>query len=112
MHAAHRHDGMMAEQVVSPVLGYLHRLKKIFADRAYQVDLGNWLEQMYTRIALEISARSPSAAGFVPVKIRWVTEHTFGVFTFQRRFDKDHEKTFNRAEAWTCWANCQRVLNR
>ena len=112
VHAAHLHDGVMAEQVVSLVLGYLHRLKKVFADMAYKVDLGNWLEQMYTSIELEISSRPPASEGFVPVKIRWVTEQTFGIFNFQRRLDKDHEKTSNSAEAWIYWANCQRVLNR
>ena len=38
VHGANLHDGVMAEQVVSPVLGYLHRLKKVFADMAYKSD--------------------------------------------------------------------------
>ena len=112
VHAANLADGVMAEQVVSPILGYLHRVKKVFADVAYRVALGDWLAQMCTNIELEISSRPPSSEGFVPVKIRWVTEQTFGVFNFQRRLDKDHEKTTNSAEAWIYWANCQRVLNR
>lgn len=102
----------MAEQVVDPMLGYLHRLKKIFSDAAYKVELGDWLERMFTSIELEISSRPPSTTGFVPVKIRWVTEQTFGIFNAQRRLDKDHEKATNSAEAWIYWANCQRVLNR
>jgi putative transposase len=112
VHAANLADGVMAEQVVNPVLGYLHRLKKVFADMAYKVDLEDWLEQMYTSIELEIASRPPSSKGFVPVKIRWVTEQTFGTFNFQRRLDKDHEKTTNSAEAWIYWANCRRILNR
>ena len=31
----------MAQKVVEPVLGYLHRFKKVYADHAYKVDLGN-----------------------------------------------------------------------
>lgn len=112
VHAANQHDGVMAQQVVNPVLGYLHRLKKIFADMAYKVELGDWLVSIYTSIELEIASRPPTAVGFVPVKIRWVTEQTFGIFNFQRRLDKDHEKTTNSAEAWIYWANCQRILNR
>lgn len=112
VHAANLQDGVMAEQVISPILGYLYRVKKVFADMAYRVDLGNWLEQIYTSIELEISSRPPSSKGFVPIKIRWVTEQTFGVLNFQRRLDKDHEKTPNSAEAWIYWANCQRVINR
>jgi putative transposase len=95
----------------------MHRSKKVFADMAYKVELGDWLAQMYTSIELEISSRPPSSQGFVPVKIRWVTEQAFGVFNrpaarFQRRLDKDHEKKPNSAEAWIYWANCQRILNR
>ena len=112
VHAANLHDGAMAEKVVEPVLGYLHRLKRVYADMAYKVDLGEWLDNMVTSIDLEISSRPPSSKGFVPVKIRWVTEQTFGVFNFYRRLDKDHEKTPNSTEAWIYWANCQRILNR
>ena len=81
-HAANLHDWVMAEKVVAPVLGYLHRLRKVYADMAYKVDLGNWLDNMYTSIELEISSRPESTKGFVPVKIRWVTEQTFGIFNF------------------------------
>ena len=31
---------------------------------------------------------------------------------WERRLDKDHEKTTDSAEAWIYRANCQRVLNR
>ena len=48
VHAANLHDGVMAqseripwEKVVKPVLGYLHHFKKVYADHAYKVDLGN-----------------------------------------------------------------------
>jgi transposase len=112
VHAANLHDGVMAEKVVEPILGYLDRLKKVYADMAYKVDLGNWLDTMFTSIELEISSKPPSSKGFVPVKIRWITEQTFGIFNFYRRLDKDHEKTPNSAEAWIYWANCQRILNR
>ena len=111
-HAANKHDGVMAEKVLAPMLGYLHRMKAVFADMAYKVDLGDWLDRVCMGIRLEISSRPPSAKGFVPVKIRWVTEQTFGVFNFYRRLDKDHEKTADSAESWVYWANCQRIINR
>ena len=90
VHAANLHDGVMAqseripwEKVIEPVLGYLHRFKKVYADHAYKVDLGNWLDTLFSDIELEIAAKPPSSKKFVPVKIRWVTEQTFGVFNFQ-----------------------------
>jgi len=112
VHAANLHDGVMAQKVVEPILGYLHRLKKVYADQAYKVDLGNWLDGLSAGIELEIASKPPSSKGFVPVKVRWVAEQTFGIFNFQRRLDKDHEKTTNSAQAWIYWANCQRILNR
>ena len=43
VYTAHLHDGIMAQQ---PVLGYLHRFKKVQADHAYKVDLGHWLDEV------------------------------------------------------------------
>ena len=42
-----------------------------------------WLDTLFSDIELEIAAKLPSSKGFVPVKIRWVTEQTFGIFNFQ-----------------------------
>lgn len=112
VHAANQHDGPMGPQVIAPLIGYLHRMKKVFADAAYRVGLGEWLGHFRGSIELGVSSRPPSEKGFVPVKIRWVTEQTFGTFSFFRRLDKDHEKTTNSAEAWVLWQNCQRILNR
>ena len=57
VHAVSLQDGVMDQRVVSPIIGYLHRVKKFFADMAYKVELEDWLEQMYTSIELEISSR-------------------------------------------------------
>ncbi len=62
VHAAHLQDGVMAEHVVSPVLGYLHRLKKVFADMAYRVDLGNWLEQAKAMVEAAAALRIRQAS--------------------------------------------------
>jgi hypothetical protein len=35
VHAAHLSDGAMAQKVVAPLQGYMHRMKKILADAAY-----------------------------------------------------------------------------
>ncbi|MEO0333331.1 MAG: hypothetical protein AAF223_16875, partial [Bacteroidota bacterium] len=75
----------------------------VFVNMAYKVDLGGCLEQMCTSIELEISSRPPLSKGFVPVKIRWVREQTFGILNFQRKLDKEHEKTANSDEAWIYW---------
>ena len=112
VHAANRADGAVAERVVDPLRGYLHRMGKILADAAYEKQFMGWVSENLLGVELEISSRPPGSEGFVPVKWRWVSERTFGLFNFSRRLDKDHEKTTESAEAWVLWHNCQLILNR
>lgn len=111
-HAANLHDGATAERVVEPLIGYLHRWKKILADAAYQKVFRDWVCCNMLGVELELSSKPPTTKGFVPVKWRWVTEQTFGRFNFYRRLDKDHEKTVESSEAWVLWHNCQTILFR
>jgi putative transposase len=112
VHAANQTDGTMAERVVEPLLGYLHRMKKILADAAYKQRFTDWVYSNLLGVDLEISSAPPTEEGFIPVKWRWVTQRSFGTFNFFRRLDKDHEKTTKSAEAWVLWQNCQIILNR
>lgn len=110
--AANRADGAVAERVVGPLRGYMHRMKKILADAAYEKIFMEWVTNNLLGVELEISSKPPPTEGFVPVRWRWVGERAFGLFNFFRRMDKDHEKTTNSAEAWVLWQNCQLILNR
>jgi putative transposase len=112
VHAANQPDGVMAQRVIEPLQGYLHRMKKILADAAYKQRFTDWVYSNLLGVEAEISSPPPTSEGFVPVQWRWVTERTFGTFNFFRRLDKDHEKTAQSAEAWLLWQNCQIVLNR
>ena len=112
VHSANLADGTMANQVVDPLVGYLHRLKKILADAAYEKVFRDWVCENLLGVELELSSKPPSTKGFVPVKWRWVTEQTFGWFNYYRRLDKDHEKTVKSSEAWVIWQNCQTILYR
>ena len=112
VHAANLTDGQMADKVVEPLIGYLHRMRKILADAAYEKGFRDWIYDNLLGIELELSSKPPSTKGFVPVKWRWVTEQTFGRFNFFRRLDKDHEKTVQSSEAWILWQNCQTILYR
>ncbi|MEM8523272.1 MAG: IS5 family transposase, partial [Bacteroidota bacterium] len=100
VHAANLTDGSMADRVVEPVVGYLHRVEKILADAAYKKQFKDWVLTNMLGVDLEISSAPPSSKGFVPIKWRWVVEQTFGRFNFYRRLDKDHEKTTQSSEAW------------
>lgn len=112
VHAANQADGATAQRVVAPLQGYLHRMKKILADAAYEKSFLEWVQLNMLGVEVEISSRPPAQKGFVPVKWRWVTERSFGTFNFFRRLDKDHEKTTQSAEAWVLWHNCQIIINR
>ena len=112
VHAANRADGAVAERVVAPLRGYLHRMEKILADAAYEKVFMGWVEENLLGVEVEVSSKPPGSEGFVPVKWRWVEERTFGSFNFFRRLDKDHEKTTKSAEAWVLWQNCKLIINR
>jgi len=112
VHGANCHDGALAQQVVAPLRGYLHRMETILADAAYEKIFMNWVSENLLGVELQISSKPPATDGFVPVKWRWVTERAFGLFNFFRRLDKDHEKTPQSAESWVLWHNCQVILNR
>ena len=111
-HAANEPDGKLANRVIEPLIGYLHRLSKILSDEAYRQHFMQWVEQNLRGVDLEISSKPPTTKGFVPVKWRWITEQTFGRFNFFRRLDKDHERTVESSAAWVLWQNCQTIILR
>jgi len=63
-------------------------------------------------IKLEIAAKPESVKGFVPVKIRWVIERTFGWMNFFRRLSKDYERKVQNSESMIYLAQIQIILNR
>ncbi|MCJ8164594.1 IS5 family transposase [Pontibacter sp. E15-1] len=92
VHSANKADGVLAQRVVAPLRGYLHRREKILADAAYEQVFMEWVSENLLGVELEISSKPPGTEGFVPVRWRWVTERAFGMFSFFRRLDKDHGK--------------------
>ena len=54
----------MAERVVEPLQGYLHRMKKILADAAYKQRFTDWVCINLLGVDLEISSTPPTSQGF------------------------------------------------
>lgn len=51
---ANQHDRVMAEKVLAPVQGYMHRMKKILAEDAYKLKFMNWVSNNLLVVDLEL----------------------------------------------------------
>ncbi len=96
VHAANIHDSVGARKVFSKVEGALPRLKKIFADAAYQGSLEDWV-QKHLHATLEIVRRKDKHK-FIVLPKRWIGERTFGWLGRQRRLSKDYEQFAETSE--------------
>jgi len=87
-------------------------VEKTLADHAYKTTFMKWVEENIAGLEVEISLAPPSSKGFVPLKWRWVTERTFGIFNFFSRLDEDYEKTAESQESRILWQNFLLILKR
>ena len=112
--AANKHDGSVGcalfNDIFNNIKNKLKNTKCIFADHAYGGEFKKLVEKK--GVKLEIAAKPESAKGFVPVKIRWVVERTFGWMNFFRRLAKDYERKVENSESMIFLAQIQIILNR
>ena len=109
--AANAHDGTVGTVVFSKAQWLLYRMEKVFADGGYRGGFEDFIKGLL-EAEVEIASRPPTAKGFVPVKIRWVVERTFGCFNFFRRLAKDYERTVESSASWVLLANSQMILSK
>ena len=109
--SAQVYDGKEGIKVFGKIKELLYRLHKVFADGSYKGSFEQFISDLLGA-EVEISSRPPSVKGFVPIKIRWVVERTFGWFNFFRRLSKDYEKTVQSSAMWILIANSQIILQR
>jgi putative transposase len=76
--AANRDDGTHASEVLDKLTAAKYpRLEVIFGDGKYRHHtLEGWLEDTQASYRIEVRSRPEDAAGFVPIKQRWVVERT------------------------------------
>jgi putative transposase len=100
VHPADVQDRDGARSVLAPLAHRFSRLRKVWADAAYNGDLAGWLSRLrwHNRVELEL-VEKPAGPGFVVSKRRWVVERTFGWAGRSRRLSKDYEATTSSAEA-------------
>jgi putative transposase len=101
VHAANIHDSKGAKEVFEKLYEIRHdheRLQKIFADGAYEGELGQWLKEKLN-LDMEIVKRKESDKWEVLPK-RWIVERTFAWLMNFRRLVMDYERTTQSVESY------------
>jgi putative transposase len=88
------------------------RLSALFVDGAYQrAELYQFADQ-HLGCTLHVGNRPADAQGFVPIRVRWVVERTFGWIAHHRRHARDYERTFESSEAQVYISHVRILLRR
>jgi putative transposase len=89
------------------------RLEVIFVDNSYhRYELYDYLADHDRDYRLEVGSRPEGSQGFVPIRIRWVVERSFGWLGQHRRHAKDYERTFPSSEAQIYISHVRIMLRR
>ena len=109
VHAANAHESKTALKVLEMLYKRHPRLRRIWADRAYQGDLVETVRARFGWI-LEIVQRA--GKGFQVMRRRWVVERTLAWFEGYRRLSKDYERLPQNSEAMVKLAMIRLMLQR
>jgi putative transposase len=113
VHPADVQDRDGARLVLAPLAHRFSRLRKVWADQAYNGGLVEWVPRLrwYNRVSLEL-VEKPPGPGFVVSKRRWVVERTLGWLGRSRRLSKDYEGAASSEEAFVKLAMIQLMARR
>ena len=95
------------EQIKHSVYNRWCRLKKIWADGAYE-HIVTFVQKQFGW-NLEIVRRPADTKGFVVLARRWVVERTFAWLTRFRRLTRDYERRTSTSEAMVYIASIRRM---
>ena len=109
VHAANAHETKTALKLLEKLYKRVPRLKRIFADQAYQ---GSLIDQVKARFGWILDVVKRRGKGFQVLPKRWVVERTFGWFEGYRRLSKDYERLPKNSEAMVKLAMIRLMLNR
>jgi len=107
-------DGSAAPQLLAQVNPQsFPRLKTIFGDNKYHNhNLNAWLTQNRPMWRIEVRSRPQGAAGFTPLKQRWVVERTNAWNGRCRRHSKDYERRPDSSAAMIQLSQIHLMLRR
>lgn len=110
--AANSTDVSGAKAVLSKVEQQITlRLLKLWADKGYQGELREWLDEHFA-IQLDIVTAEPDQVGFAVQPRRWVVERTFAWLGNYRRLSKDYERCTRSSEGMIYLASIHTLLKR
>ena len=109
VHAANVHESTTAFALLNKLYKRFPRLKRIWADGAYQGDLVEQVRGCFGWV-LEVVRRL--GKGFQLLPRRWVVERTFAWFEGYRRLSRDYERWPENSEAMVQLAMVRLMLNR
>lgn len=110
--AANCSDVSGAKAVLTKVERHIRlRLLKLWADKGYQGELADWLDEQFD-IQLEIVTAQAGQVGFAVQPRRWVIERTFAWLGSFRRLSKDYEYCPRSSEATIYLASIFTLLKR
>ena len=109
VHAANEHESKTAFTLMKKLYKRFPRLKRIWADGAYEGDLADQVKVSFGWI-LDVVKRL--GKGFQVLPRRWVVERTFAWFEGYRRLSRDYERLPENSEAMVQLAMIRLMLNR
>jgi putative transposase len=110
--AANRTDVTGAKLLLTKVEHQIAlRLLKLWADKGYQGELSEWLEEQFG-IQLEIVTAEAGQVGFAVQPRRWVVERSFAWLGNYRRLSKDYERCPRSSEGTIYLASIHTLLKR
>ena len=111
VHPANIQDRDGAKLVLAKLVGWLPRLKLIWADGGYAGQLIQWVTALGGWL-LQIVKRCDNVTGFVVLPKRWIVERTFGWFGRYRRLSKDYEALTDSSESMIYLAMIHLMVRR
>jgi putative transposase len=111
VHAADIADRDAGLAVLAPLVGWLPRLRKVWADQGYAGALEAWVED-WTGWNMEIVHRPKQMQGWGVLPHRWKVERTFAWLGRNRRLSKDYEQLPASGEAFIYLAMIRLMLVR
>ena len=108
--AASATDNAIGVKLLDKVVAHTPTVTKAWVDRGFKDDVA--IHGAVLGIDVEQVKRGDTAAGFVPVKRRWVVERTHGTLMLHRRLVREYETRAASSVSHTFWASTANLLRR